>query len=191
MSIRSSHELLVDALRGSDDELGMTLVAIAIRNVAHSLGLEDEDINEEFGKKVIENLLNAEAETASLAAVEKAFHKAAMGDVETAGKLIREYLYTGAEQIKLREFAVIGVRKSRQAKDFVEGGATESRQKGRNNERLVIDAAKKIVQSRTSSRKPTVRELAPDIAIATGLAERTIRRHLSAKRLDLIWSLRS
>ena len=85
------------------------------------LGVQEQDISETLATKIVENISFAEASAAADAAVEKAIHKAAKGDFQTVGKLIREHLQNGANNISRDKIAMqyvpIGIRKSEQARE--------------------------------------------------------------------------
>jgi hypothetical protein len=80
----------------SDYELGGILLFWFIGQQAAELGIGPSEITEEFGEQVRQRILTLETSTARNAPVQIAFHKAASGDFQTAGKLIREYLEEGA-----------------------------------------------------------------------------------------------
>jgi hypothetical protein len=87
----------VEYLDLPDDELGELLLGWFVVHFAESRGLFP-DIPSEFSGAVLSQLkfTNARPENA---AVEKALHKAADGDFETAGKTIRYYYENGAHHM--------------------------------------------------------------------------------------------
>ena len=187
--------LLLDALSGPDDELGGLLLGILIQTRAQELGIPVNEITEDDCEQLIEYFKSCETSTAKHAAFEKAVHLAAAGDFETAGQFIREHLNDGAESIAWKNlgkrFVPAGIRKLEQAREFGERGGSVKRQQGQKNREAVLDAAERIIETRKNSRRPTGRELAPDIAQQTGLSESAVRRHLTKASLDRIWQSRT
>lgn len=181
---------LIEGMSGTDEELGRTLLDIAIRDKAESLGVEPELIAE----AIIQHIPQAETDDAKLTTVEKALHKAAAGQFEIAGKLIRSHLENGAIEIKKNEIAAhyvpIGIRRSKQAKEFGSSGAFENRAKGVENRDAVLQAAKKFAAQYQATQQPSVRNIAPKIGKDTDLSERTVRKHLTKKLWDKIWESR-
>lgn len=96
-----------DPREQSDHELGALLLGYFIAAQADDLGIPLNQIPEEFAERVRQHVLTLETATAKNAAVEKALHKAASGDFDTAGKLLREYFDTEAVVLK---FVPIGVK---------------------------------------------------------------------------------
>lgn len=94
----------------SDYELGTLLLEYFIAAQADMLSIPVDQIPEEFVERVRQHVLTLESDTATNAAVEKALHKAASGDFETAGRLLREHMLSGAVALK---FIPIGVKFTR------------------------------------------------------------------------------
>jgi len=90
-----------------DCELGGLLLGYFIAAQADMLDIPIDQIPEEFAERVRQHVLTLESDTAANAAVEKALHKAASGDFETAGRLLREHMWSGAGALK---FIPIGVK---------------------------------------------------------------------------------
>ena len=168
-----------DALDLPDYNLGALLLGYFIMVQAHDLGFPIDQIPDEFAERVRQYVLTIETETASNAAVEKALHKAASGDVEAAGKFLREHMNDGAVAMK---FIPIGISKSAQAKEFGRKGAEGNKKEGEGNRQTVLDAAKIILAGRT--REPSERELAKLIETKTGIPQNTVRGHLARLRKD-------
>ncbi|MBS0323745.1 MAG: hypothetical protein JSR19_07830 [Proteobacteria bacterium] len=96
-----------DIKEQSDYELGGLLLGYFIAAQADDLGIPRDQIPDEFAERVRAHVLTLETATAKNAAVEKALHKAAGGDFEAAGKLLREHMIAGAVALK---FVPIGVK---------------------------------------------------------------------------------
>lgn len=82
-----------------DEQLGRRLRDQWVADVAEKNGIPVDAIPPEFAAAVVATLPQAEAESALSSTVEKALHKAAVGDFETAGRLIREDMHAGAQAI--------------------------------------------------------------------------------------------
>lgn len=165
----------------SDYDAGALLLGYFIAEQADMLGIPPNQIPEEFAEKVRQHVMTLEAATAKVAAVEKALHKAASGDFETAGRLLREHMVGGA--IAMR-FVPIGINKSRQAKNFGIKGAKTNKELGEVNRQAVLDEARTILAER--ERKPTGRELADLISTRIGMPYNTVRGHLKKLRDEKI-----
>lgn len=87
---------------GSDYDLGGLLLGLFITAQAEDLGIPIDQISEEFGERVRVYVSTLETEDARITSVEKALHKAASGDFESAGRLIRQHLLNRTEQALLR-----------------------------------------------------------------------------------------
>ena len=171
--------ILTDALSSPDAELGVLLLSLYIKEEADNLSIPSGEIPLSFSKLVVTHVLTLEANSAKLTTVEKALHKAAIGEFETAGRLIREHIVDGAV---IKKFLPIGIKKVEQAKDFGSLGAYTNREIGRNNRKKVLEAAKAILASR--KRKPSGRELAGLVAEKTGIPVDTVRGHIKILRKD-------
>ena len=144
-----------DLLNLSDERLGARLLVVWIATEAETLRIDPNAPG--FADTVRANLLAKEALSHETAAVEKALHKAACGDFEAAGKLLRGYMYAGAEALK---FIPIGKSKFTQAVKFRRKGAEGNKAEGEANRKVVLDAEKEILASWKSKRKPSDRQLA-------------------------------
>jgi len=162
-----------DALELSDYELGGLLLAWAIGSKAEQLGLPVDEVPEKFAGLIREHIPASEATTAKNAAVEKALHKAAGGDFETAGKLIREHLIHGSIEMM---FLPIGIKRWEQVKDFGQRGAEEAKQTGARNRADVLKSAIKILEART--KRISTRQLSEQIEKDIGMPKNTVRGHL-------------
>ncbi|BAN35023.1 hypothetical protein SCD_n01194 [Sulfuricella denitrificans skB26] len=99
-----------------DYELGGLLLGWFIAVQADDLGIPFEQINqipEHFAEQVRKRVLTIETDTVENFAVEKALHKAASGDFETAGRFIREHMISGGVSIVSMKFAPIGIKFTR------------------------------------------------------------------------------
>ncbi len=93
-------------LKLSDPDLGLRLLGLYVVAVAVENNLVDSLGDPEFTQAVIDQIPLAEAEYAKNSTVEKALHKVAAEDFETAGRLIREHLTDGAYAIAIINAAV-------------------------------------------------------------------------------------
>lgn len=91
--------LTLDDLRLPDDELGRLFLNICIAAEAENHGLPADSIPEEFSNRMISLFREIEAEHAKHTTVEKVLHKAATGDDSTAGRLLKEHMSAGAENM--------------------------------------------------------------------------------------------
>lgn len=108
--------LPANMLEMSDYELGGLLLGWFIAVQADDLGIPFERIDqipESFAERVRQFVLTIETDTAKNAAVEKALHKAASGDFESAGKFLREHMTNGAMHLVALDEAVTGKRRQR------------------------------------------------------------------------------
>lgn len=169
----------------SDYDLGGLLLGYFIAAQADDLGIPPDQIPEEFAERVRQHVLTLETQAARNAAVEKALHKAASGDFETAGRILREYMLTSAVALK---FIPIGINKFEQASRFGREGAKSNKAEGATNESSVLKAAKEILKEWSRASPPSDRHLAQLIEKETGIPKNTVRGHLTklrkAKKLD-------
>jgi len=170
-------EMLIDGLSGPNDALGRLLLGLCIREEVWNRGLSTDQITDVIATFYVEQVSNLEAEIAEDAAFEKALHKAARGDFETAGRLIREHLVNGAIAYK---FIPIGIEKSKQAKEYGSRGAALNKEIGRGNRQKIQAAKEKFLADRTGP--TTERQLAGLIATETGIKSETVRGHLKKMR---------
>lgn len=91
----------VDAVQLPDYELGGLLLGWFIAGQAAKHAIPADAIPEDYAEKVRQYVLTLETDLANNAAVEKALHKAAMGQFETAGRLIRQHLMNGSKQLRI------------------------------------------------------------------------------------------
>ena len=168
--------------RGMPDwESGGLLLGYFIAAQADDLGIPIDRIPEEFAERIRQLALTAETATAKNAAVEKALHKAAIGDFETAGKFLREHLADGAVALK---FIPIGIRKSKQAAKFGREGAKGNKEEGAANRQEILNAAKGILAAWMSKKPPSGRRLEGLISEKTGIPLGTVRGHTGKLRKE-------
>lgn len=124
-------------------------------------------------------VLTQEVSAAKDAAVEKALHKAASGDLVTSGRILKEHLGRGALELK---YLPIGIRKSEQAKEFgLEGSKAKTRIQMENRQK-VLDAARNFLATR--KKKVSGRALAEKVSDKTGIKFGTVRDHLSKLKAE-------
>jgi hypothetical protein len=106
----------------TDTDLGQRLLVLAVVHTAESRGLipkgkvdadgsvsitrDQYEVYQSVVQSIIAALPNSEAYGAKEVAIEKAVRKAATGDYQTAGRLLREYMLSGARTLQLENAAV-------------------------------------------------------------------------------------
>lgn len=105
-------------LRLPDSELGYLLLAQFVEAQASKIGLPIEKLSIEFMERVRQHVLTLSADSAKLASVQLALHAVASGDPGRAGRLYRQLLLDGAENMTFRNFTAreMNLRKSRARK---------------------------------------------------------------------------
>jgi len=166
-----------DALDHSDHELGGMVLGWFIAEQAHLIGLPVDEIPEEFAEAVRQRVLALETNSARNAAVEKCLHRAASGDLEAAGKFLREHMERGAVEIK---FVPIGIEKVRQATEYGKIGGSHRREIRKSNDRKIVASARKILSRRT--KRISDRNLASLIEKDTDINHNTVRGRLKPLR---------
>lgn len=167
---------LAESLGLGNEALGALLWALAVREQARDLSVPLDAVPFPLAEIVTTHLLTLEADTAGLAAIEKALHKAGCGDFSGAGQFLREVLTGGAV---VERFLPAGMNRIVQAKDFGSRGAEENREVGRLNRERVCNTAREILAGWQSSKLPTGNALAERVAKKTGLAVSTVKSHLT------------
>lgn len=177
-------EFPAHALELCDRDLGALLLGHYILVQALHIGCPTDPIPPEFAQWVIERILKLEAQTASNAALEKALHKAGIGEFETAGRLMRQHLLQGAQ---VEKFLPMGKKRWEQTKEFGRRGAQGNKEEGETNQHRVMEAWREI-KARPHSPQLSQRGMARLISRSTGMPESTVRGHLSKlgkeKKLD-------
>lgn len=157
----------------SNYELGGWLLGSFVALQAEMLGLSLDETSLEFQKDVVERVRTLEVQSAAVAGLEKAFHKAAQGDFETAGRFLREHM---TNTTYAQKFIPIGMQKMRDAAKFAKGGQAYQKNQGEQNREVVLAAAREILKKR--QREPGQNELAKLIEMKTGINYNTVRGHL-------------
>jgi len=163
-----------------DDEVGKTLLAQWFIAQAALLGLTINEVNEALAERMRQDVLAKETSTAGNAAVEKALHKAASGEFEVSGNLLREHLVHEATRLK---YVPIGIAKSAQAAAFGRRGANGKKKQGIATRKTVSDAAQRILKDWQGAKSPSGRRLAELVSSTTGIPTATCRSHLQALNL--------
>ena len=166
---------LPDPREYSDYELGSILIAHFIGAQAEHRGIPLDQVTEEFADQVLQVVLTQEVGTAQNAAIEKALHKAATREYESAGRILRQHMVNNAVAVK---FVPIGIKKLKQAAEFGRRGAEDKKSKGAENREMVSDYRKRILANWKSPNKPSDRRMAELIAVDTGIPFNTVRGHL-------------
>ena len=163
----------------SNYELGGLILGLYIAFYAEKEGVPLDRIPTEFASRVIERISALEASSARLDSVEKALRLAAKGNLERAGERVRDHIDRCQIEFK---YVPIGVKKSRQARDFGRSGAVANKKLGLSNREAVFQAANRIIAERNS--RPSDRQMARDIAKGLPIKEETVRGHLKALRKE-------
>lgn len=97
----------------SDYDLGMWLVASWIGFQAAKAGMKPEAISEEWALGIVEASAAMDSESVENAALESMFRKACGGDPWAAGRMLRSYLWDGAETMVSEKYADAGIKLAR------------------------------------------------------------------------------
>jgi hypothetical protein len=171
--------LPADALKNGDYDLGRLLLAYFLKAQAYHAGLPVNPIPYEFAKRVTRLTRKVESSTAMNAAVALALHKAARGDFESAGRLLREHL---DRESKALRFIPIGINRALQAAKFGTKGAKANKAVGAENRQAVLVAATDILAAWITGPEPSERRLAELVAQRVGLSMSACRTHLKKLR---------
>lgn len=155
-------------------DLGRELLISYIHAEVEAEGIAAHEYDATDVERIRQMILRAETNFARNAALEKALHKAAIGDYETGGRLFREWYATAAIA---ERFLPIGVNRSAQQRDFGRKGAEASKEEGAENQARVKKARDDILSARTLP--ITDRKLAMEIEKVTKIKKDTVRGHLA------------
>lgn len=95
-------------LSKSDVELGKWLVASWLGYQAEKAGISPSSIPDEWAASLIEASAEMDSDSVENAALESAFRKGCSGDFEAAGRMLRAYLWGGAESMANEQMAKVG-----------------------------------------------------------------------------------
>jgi hypothetical protein len=160
------------------EDLGRLLLNHFIAAQAEKLNIPSDQIPERFVEMVRRYVLTLEANTAGDAAVEKALHKAALGDFSAAGAIIRQHQINGAIFVKLQNFRKTEIERRAKARRAGGQAAAELRLEtvGPRHDRIRKQGAA-LLQSGTSPR-----DLAGILAKQFNFTPRQIRKILGQKK---------
>ncbi len=119
--------LNAEDLKLSNPELGLRFIGHYVAAVAVEHDLVDSLGDPAFTQAVINQIPLAEAESAKNTAIEKALHKAAAEDFETAGRLLREHIADGAQAIAVTNIAIS--ERAKTVKGPMAGGKARAEQR--------------------------------------------------------------
>ncbi len=157
----------------TNSDLGRELLISYIHAEVEAEGIAAHEYDATDVERIRQMILRAETNFARNAALEKALHKAAIGDYETGGRLFREWYTTAAIA---ERFLPIGIERSAQQREFGRPAAEASAKVGAENRARVKDARDAILSART--RPISDRGLALEIEEKTGINRNTERGQL-------------
>ena len=172
--------LSADDLEKPDSELGRHFGDLFIFAEAANRGMGLDSIPEGFGASLLPALASIEADNARLAPVALALRKYVVGDFEAAGRLIREYLTDGAENLAIAKKFIEQSEKFQ--KGPKRGGASTKakRQAWKEySDRRIMSEVKKLEDAGRDDR-----EIAGIVARKLGFSDRHIRRVRKENKAD-------
>ncbi len=103
----------VDDLNQSNVELGQDLLSWWIAFNAEKKGIDPYDVPIKIQDEIILNMRSMDGDSATNAALEKAIKRAAQGEYEKAGELVRELVVEGVISIITLDECITGKRRQR------------------------------------------------------------------------------
>lgn len=97
----------------SDYDLGMWLVASWLAFQAEKAGIARNAISKEWALGIVEASAAMDSDSVENAALESMFRKACGGDPWAAGRMLRSYLWDGAETMVVEKYADAGIKQAR------------------------------------------------------------------------------
>ena len=167
-------------LKLSDPDLGIRLLDLCVVSVAVENDQVESLGDPEFTQAVIDLILRTEAEAAKNSTVEKALHKAAAKEFETAGRLLREHISNGARTIAITNIAIS--ERAKRIKGPKAGGkkrAAQQREKSaERNSRMAV----RYRELESAGLKK--HEIIGTLSSEEGLAKSTTRRIVNKTRVS-------
>ncbi|MCA8051310.1 hypothetical protein [Burkholderia arboris] len=120
-----------------------------------------------------------EADNPTNNSVEKAIHKAALGEFSVAGRSIRHHIMDNGAKIKAAPLVARGIAAEKKSKSFRGKGIDAQKKVGEDNRVTVRNSATALMEQRTRPYDST-NQLVQDIVRKTGLGKTVIREHLEA-----------
>lgn len=165
-----------------DETLGRFLLGVRVIAEADRYGIHPQEIPEELATDWVKGIADQEADNVADIPLEKALRAAANGEFAKAGRIFRAFMWDGAQRMVDKKFAVVGVKRTRQASEFGRRGSAENKAEGEANRQSVLVAAKEILAERV--RKPSDRDLARLIEEKIDMPSNTVRGHLTKLRKE-------
>lgn len=120
-----------------------------------------------------------EADNPANNSVEKAIHKAALGEFSVAGRSIRYHIMDKGAKIAAAPLVARGIAAARRSESFREKGVDAQKKANEENRMAVKNAAGALTERRTRPYDST-NQLVQDIVKETGLGKTAVRDHLEA-----------
>lgn len=136
-------------LSKTDDEIGQWMVAAWVGMQAEKAGIPLSRIPEVWATSLVAETAKMDSDSVENAALESAFRKACSGDYEVAGRMLREYVMAGAED--LAKDRLVGeslpILRGRR-KGSPKGGATNKAKAGKWQQECVEASRKMLADGR-------------------------------------------
>ena len=156
-----------------DDELGHWLFETWCAYQAEQHGVPLDAVSDEWIALIRAKSLEMDSDSTENAPLESAFRKAAKGDFAGAGKMLRDYMLSGARAMVAEKYASIGIEQTRLR---IQGGRTSAEKRADDAkawQAKCIEHAKLLLATGTAAH-----ELAGKCATRYGRSAGTIRRLL-------------
>jgi hypothetical protein len=165
------------ALDGSDEDLGRHLWDVYLR--AWRAETHCYAPTEAIAEQIRRFVLALEADDPANNSVEKALHKAAIGDFSAAGRSIRHHMMDKGIKITAAPLVALGIAAAKRSERFREKGIGAKKKVSEENRVVVENAALALMKQRARPYAST-NQLVQDIVKETGLGKTTIQEHLVA-----------
>jgi len=104
--------LSAEDLELPNEKLGWWLVSTWVGHHAQRAGFPLDAIPPEWATRLIEETAKMDSDSVANASLESIFRKACAGSMESAGRMLREYLHTGAVAIVTGKYADVGIKQT-------------------------------------------------------------------------------
>jgi len=165
------------ALDGSDEDLGRHLWNVYLR--AWRAETHCYAPTEAIAEQIRRSVLALEANDPTNNSVEKALHKAVVGDFSAAGRSIRHHMMDKGIKIAAAPLVALGIAAAKRSESFREKGIGAQKKVSEENRMTVKNAALALQKQRTRPYDST-NQLVQDIVKETGLKKTAIQQHLEA-----------
>ena len=160
-------------LEQTDEQLGWQLVATWVGHHAIKAGFNPHEIPPQWAEKLIAETAKMDSDSVSNAALESMFRKACAGDMTTAGKMLRDYLQRGAQEMVNQKYANIGISKAMGNKRGGKHTAKAKQEKAATWHTKVERKARELL-----AQSIPARDLAGKLSQTCDVSADRIRRHL-------------